>query len=516
MLRRANPARATVLALLLLAALATACATTSTPLTLAARSSLSTAASAPAADLDVRSYGAVGDGVTDDRAAIQLAIAAAAARGGAVVRIPAGTYRLTEAPGQYRAIEVTAGVTLRGAGQGVATLRSADGTGEGVRTIYAHGAGITIEDLTLDGNKATRPCPPPSTDAAGNPVVCRHEQSHGIIAQDAPGLRIRAVTAHDFPGDGVTLYTGVTDVSVEDVTSIGNDRNGLTVNGAVDNLVVSHSTFRNNLAQQVDSEPGGATVIGAVTVVGCVIDAVRSGQYALTVSGSGPTTQGGPWRVLDSTISGGINVTWARDVTIAGNTITASGRYPALFVYRTSSRVDVVGNSISYTGTDNALQAVWIAGTAAQAPTGVRIARNTIAVAGASHRGVQVEGALDVEIADNVFTGPGVSSFLGAGIILRATNPAVPFSRAAVLRNTITGFGYRGLYVQGNGAAQLDRLELGDNTFADGGSQVVAAALDDGTGALQALYAHGNTFGAGVTSQIVAVPASCRVTSGEP
>ena len=49
------------------------------------------------APLNVRDYGAVGDGLTDDRAAIQAAIdAAAAGSGGGVVQFPEGIYLVEE------------------------------------------------------------------------------------------------------------------------------------------------------------------------------------------------------------------------------------------------------------------------------------------------------------------------------------------------------------------------------------------------------------------------------------
>ena len=52
---------------------------------------------ADASPLNVRDYGAVGNGQTDDRAAIQAAIdAAAAGAGGGVVQFPAGTYLVRE------------------------------------------------------------------------------------------------------------------------------------------------------------------------------------------------------------------------------------------------------------------------------------------------------------------------------------------------------------------------------------------------------------------------------------
>jgi polygalacturonase len=44
--------------------------------------------------LNVRAFGAVGDGVTDDRASIQQAIHAVSVAGGGVVYLPPGSWRL--------------------------------------------------------------------------------------------------------------------------------------------------------------------------------------------------------------------------------------------------------------------------------------------------------------------------------------------------------------------------------------------------------------------------------------
>lgn len=64
--------------------------------------------SAPAFDLNVRGFGATGDAKADDTASFQKALDTAAAAGGAVVRVPAGTYRIDGS------LRVPSGATLEG------------------------------------------------------------------------------------------------------------------------------------------------------------------------------------------------------------------------------------------------------------------------------------------------------------------------------------------------------------------------------------------------------------------
>lgn len=89
---------------------------------------------------DVREYGALGDGVTDDTAAIQAAIDACAAAGGGQVFVPVGTY-------EYVYLSIPAQVTLVGAGRGV-TILSRSGTGGGTATISS------LFGVRLSGNYA--------------------------------------------------------------------------------------------------------------------------------------------------------------------------------------------------------------------------------------------------------------------------------------------------------------------------------------------------------------------------
>ena len=97
--------------------------------------------------LDVRSFGARGDGVSDDTAAVHKGIAAASMSGRTLL-IPKGTYLIKEP------IRVTThGLKIVGAGAQHTVLKAA---AEMDRLLYLRGTGMVISRLTLDGNdKAT-------------------------------------------------------------------------------------------------------------------------------------------------------------------------------------------------------------------------------------------------------------------------------------------------------------------------------------------------------------------------
>lgn len=107
-------------------------------------------------DYDVRDFGAVGDGVTDDTHSLQRALDAARATGG-IVFLPPGSY-LT------RRLTLYSRVHLRGSGGDATVLRLAPDTNTAIlesdrfeqESSAGSDAGITmfsVRDLTLDGNR---------------------------------------------------------------------------------------------------------------------------------------------------------------------------------------------------------------------------------------------------------------------------------------------------------------------------------------------------------------------------
>jgi hypothetical protein len=90
--------------------------------------------------IDVRDYGAVGDGATDDKVAIQAAITASPSTGG-VVYLPPGTYRLTGA------LVLKSNLVLAGAGSMMSVLQ-----GNGTMSLlvqYTSDNGTTLTDVTI-------------------------------------------------------------------------------------------------------------------------------------------------------------------------------------------------------------------------------------------------------------------------------------------------------------------------------------------------------------------------------
>lgn len=110
----------------------------------------------PGAAINVKTYGAVGDGATDDRAAITAAVAAAYVLG-VDVYFPAGTYKVTRTPGAFHSLILQSldGLTIRG-DKGRTWIKhpadAASGTTLCEMLRISDCKNITIKDIGFDGN----------------------------------------------------------------------------------------------------------------------------------------------------------------------------------------------------------------------------------------------------------------------------------------------------------------------------------------------------------------------------
>ena len=442
----------------------------------------------------------VGDGVTDARATIQAAIDQAASGTGDVY-LPAGTFSISRAGSNFYGLKVPGGVRLHGAGQDKTVLQQVAGTPASVRLLYVTGEGDVVEDLTLDGNKRAQTA---------------NAQRHGIFALDAKHLVVRRVTARNFTGDGFYLYKGADSSTFSAVLATSNDRNGITLGGAVDGTQLASSKFIGNKAQQIDSEPGGKDIVSNTKITDCDIDGAGvSSDYVLTCSGTGTATMGHGWSVIGNRINGGILVVWAQDVVIADNVGVNPSSKPSVTVYRSAADVTIRGNRFRQPATGAASVAgVLIQGTSASGPRRVVVAKNQIETDNATSIGVRAAGAESVVVVDNVLRGAGRAAPGNAGIQLRATNPAVDFESAVVRGNRISDFGARGVSVLGNGSARLLLLDIIDNTFENDSvvpSMTEGISLDDGTGAAKQISVIGNKCLGDVKAEVINYPADVPV-----
>lgn len=173
-------------------------------------------------------HGVVGDGVTDDGAALDALLVTAAAAGKSVTLTGGSVVKTTAT------ITIPSGTRLHGNG---ATLSNyIDGSvanGEWFPTVQLNRVDTAlIEDLVIDGRKAA--------------VSQETAHRHGIKIKSSTNVTIRRVTSKDNKGDGI--YIGGDDwlstpdtrgtysehVLLEDVTSVGNHRQGISITSAKD------------------------------------------------------------------------------------------------------------------------------------------------------------------------------------------------------------------------------------------------------------------------------------------
>jgi len=108
--------------------------------------------------LDVKQYGAAGDGTTDDTGAIQAAIDAVPSGGGTII-FPPGTYIV--APTRTKGIIIRSNLRIAGSGA-QSVIRIKDHSGDWP-SLFSQRAGnntvenVTVEDLTFDSNILNNP-----------------------------------------------------------------------------------------------------------------------------------------------------------------------------------------------------------------------------------------------------------------------------------------------------------------------------------------------------------------------
>jgi hypothetical protein len=167
--------------------------------------------------VSVKDFGAVGDGVTDDTAAIQAAIDAVATSGGGSVFIPIGDYLITSTLTDFNTVASTSGgLPIRLVGECASEVTSDQvsriKTSGAIIGIHFNGNRSGAENLVVQGDSG-------SFDGA----------SHGIQSDSSRGIWKNLVIQNN-RGDGIKFRFGNCS-HFEAITLLSNKGNGLNIDG---------------------------------------------------------------------------------------------------------------------------------------------------------------------------------------------------------------------------------------------------------------------------------------------
>jgi len=314
---------------------------------------------------NVRDYGAVGDGTTDDTISLQATINAANAAGGGVVFIPKGTYLTTGI--------IVSSNNIKIEGQGRTSIIKHSTTT--IALMITTCSGITLSDFAVvcTGGSGTQ-----------SAIYC-NVLTNSIINRlyiDSPGY------------DGIQLLSNCVGVTVTDNVVIGCGDDGINI-GAQPSNPTRNCTVSNN------------------TIANCGSDGIHFSEDSEDNAAVGNTIRD---------CNGGISLYKCRRVLIAGNAIDNCTTYGILTPGSGNTNFTIAGNMINggTRGIDirNASVNYAITGNIIVAPAnyGIVISEyaqlsvngiidNNIISGGCSVAGILVSGSSDVNVNNNTISG---------------------------------------------------------------------------------------------------------------
>lgn len=282
---------------------------------------------------NVKSYGALGNGVANDTAAIQSALDAAYAAGGGTVYLPAATYIVNPNPG----LQVKTNVVLRGAGP-ASILKLINGSTRNDNIVKSESwTNSYVADLTIDGNR---------TNQAGTPGAYTYTQ-YGIYFGGTTNSGVQNVTVKNTTGVGIHMYNSTAAI-VSSCFSSNNNYHGYEFEQTTE-CILSNSRGNNNLLHGVLTSPGEVAGTGAKgnSFIGNKFD--NNSQYGIAMNAANADVsaflnQGNTY--LGNTIINntqyGVNFYKQDKHTFSNNYISGNG-YFGLYAFQSSNNV-ITGN----------------------------------------------------------------------------------------------------------------------------------------------------------------------------
>jgi polygalacturonase len=368
--------------------------------------SIRVASDGPSGEVNVRDFGAKGDGVTDDIAAFEAALDALGPDGGTLL-VPAGTYIVN--PSRKGALEITrrSNITLAGEGLDRSIIRLAPvsyGTAHVI--LVTNASGITIRDLTLDGNVPN--------------ATFNEPQCNGIEVRNSSDVRVERMRFMRIWGDGVRLIGHYHDagpwterVVVANSHFEDTGRSGVGMQRAVQQVQILNNTFERVSDQSLSSEPGGKALGFPVGPRDIVMEnnVIRHFNDTDCVALQGPSVTDRALRVVfrnNRMENCSVKFRSMDGLLIEGNTIVGD-RYTTLSLPSVSN-VQIVDNEISGPGGGDGLVEVTaqydITNPYPSAFSSHIVVRNNRIRPNAGQPGLRIGDALsDVVIEDNTIDG---------------------------------------------------------------------------------------------------------------
>jgi len=372
------------------------------------------ATSAPVLNVKSAAFGAVGDGVADDTAAIQKALDQAKAQGGAVVYLPEGTYKTSKNLYVYSKTKVT------GHAAKVSKIDTDDGYA--VFEIAADQREVVIDGLWIDNNKSSGNIGVDFQTNVSNVWITNntftgiHSQSVNI---NATGVKHIQVSGNRFEEVAYGVLTNLLATDVSDVRVVNNAF--IHIHG--DAIELNH--------------PGEAYASGTNFVI--------AGNYMSVPPGYGDSGGAGF----------GIGIAGATHVTIIGNVIE-DARYEAIHIEDEAKHITIVGNVINGVEAEpdfNLNSGVYVI-------DGDYITVSGNAIRGAADYGVHFEYAPDREATNAVVTGNTITGGGQGGIRIAGYTGN---SNIVVSQNVVTGNAGNGIQLAGD----LRNVKVTDNVVKD-------------------------------------------------